>query len=264
MQRCPTLLCLLFSLAPVFPKEPLSQPDYRDRLKVEYVRVPMRDGVELAAKIVRPDAEGRFPGVMMYYPYRFLRKAPPDDPGEPWPIRFLYLAERGYAIVQYEVRGTGNSGGWSKDIYSDDERQDGYDMVEWIAAQPWCNGNVGMIGISYGGVVQWQVAVQAPPSLKAIIVRSANDDVYTEWVYPGGVLRPYMFDTFSPTMSAINFLPPNPDLVGAKWSEIWQERLDHSEPWGIGYIRSPPAGEILAGPIPLGRLLTGQVRRLRD
>ena len=60
MQRCPTLLCLLFSLAPVFPKKPLSQPDYRDRLKVEYVRVPMRDGVELAAKIVRPDAEGRF------------------------------------------------------------------------------------------------------------------------------------------------------------------------------------------------------------
>ena len=179
----------------------------------------------------------------MYYPYRFLRKAPPDDPGEPWPIRFLYLAERGYAIVQYEVRGTGNSGGWSKDIYSDDERQDGYDMVEWIAAQPWCNGNVGMIGISYGGVVQWQVAVQAPPSLKAIIVRSANDDVYTEWVYPGGVLRPYMFDTFSPTMSAINFLPPNPDLVGAKWSEIWQERLDHSEPWGIGYISHPLQGK---------------------
>ena len=154
MQRFPTLIFLLFSLAPVFPKEPLSQPDYRDRLKVEYLRVPMRDGVELAAKIVRPDGEGRFPGVMMYYPYRFLRKAPPDDPGEPWPVQpTLYLAQRGYAVVQYEVRGTGNSSGWSQDIYSDDERRDGYDMVEWIAAQPWCNGNVGMMGISYGGVV---------------------------------------------------------------------------------------------------------------
>ena len=244
MQRFPTLIFLLFSLAPVFPKEPLSQPDYRDRLKVEYLRVPMRDGVELAAKIVRPDGEGRFPGVMMYYPYRFLRKAPPDDPGEPWPVQpTLYLAQRGYAVVQYEVRGTGNSSGWSQDIYSDDERRDGYDMVEWIAAQPWCNGNVGMMGISYGGVVQWHVAVQAPPSLKAIIVRSANDDIYTEWVYPGGVLRPYMFDTFSPLMSATNFLPPNPDLVGAKWSEIWQERLDHSQPWGIGYISHPLHGK---------------------
>ena len=95
-----------------------------------------------------------------------------------------YLAERGYAVVQFDVRGTGSSSGFSTDIYSPEERQDGYDMVAWIAAQPWCTGAVGMIGKLYGAVVQWQVAVQRPPALKAIVVRSANDDVYTEFHQP--------------------------------------------------------------------------------
>ena len=92
----------------------------------------------------RLDAEGRFSGVMMYYPYRFLNDS--EKLGSPWPVRPTpYLAARGYAVVQYEVRGTGNSGGWTEDIYSADERRDGYEMVEWLAAQPWCNGNVGMM-----------------------------------------------------------------------------------------------------------------------
>ena len=219
----------------------LSEAKYEGKVQVVYTRVPMRDGVELAVKIMRPDAEGKFPAVMLYYPYRALRKPKPDYREEE-PSFYPYLAERGYAIVQYDVRGTGNSGGWSKDIYSDDERRDGHDMVEWIAAQPWCNGNVGMMGNSYVGVVQWQVAVQNPPHLKTIIVKSANDNVYTEWTYPGGVLRPYMFDTYSPIMTAYNFAPPDPELVGEKWSEIWQERLENNRPWGIGFITHPLDG----------------------
>ena len=205
------------------------------QVKILYTRVPMRDGVELGVKITRPDAEGRFPAIMEYNPYRRIRK-PLADYREEYPPVVPYLAERGYVIAQFDVRGTGNSSGWSKDIYSAGERQDGYDMVEWIAAQSWCNGNVGMIGKSYSAVVQWQVAVQAPPHLKAIIVRSANDNVYTEWTYPGGVLRPYMFDSYSALMNTYNFSPPDPDIVGEKWSEIWQQRLENSQPWGIGYL----------------------------
>ena len=116
-------------------------------------------------------------------------------------------------------------------------------MVEWIAAQPWCTGKVGMWGMSYGGVVQWQVGVQNPPHLTTLIVGSSNDDVYLDWVYPGGALRPYMFDSFSSLMTARNLVPPDPELVGAKWSEIWNERLEKNKPWGIGYISNPVHGK---------------------
>ena len=149
-----------------------------------------------------------------------------------------YLAERGYAVVQYDVRGTGSSSGFSTDIYSPEERQDGYDMVAWIAAQPWCTGAVGMIGKSYGAVVQWQVAVQQPPALKAIVVRSANDDVYTEFTNPGGCIRPWMFEYYAPLMNALNFAPPDPALVGDRLAAIWAERLERSAPWSLGYIRN--------------------------
>ncbi len=137
-----------------------------------------------------------------------------------------------------DVRGTGSSSGFSTDIYSDEERQDGYDMIEWIAAQAWCSGAVGMIGKSYGAVVQWQVAVQNPPHLRAIVVRSANNDVYAEFTNPGGAIRPWMFEYYAPMMNAYNFAPPDPALVGARWAAIWAERLEHSAPWSLGYIRN--------------------------
>ncbi|HLY90609.1 MAG TPA: CocE/NonD family hydrolase [Acetobacteraceae bacterium] len=201
------------------------------------IRVTMRDGVELNVRVTRPDAPGRFPGVMEYHPYRRLGAALPDYRDE-YPPVVPYLAERGYAVVQFDVRGTGSSSGYSTDIYSPEERQDGYDMVAWIAAQPWCTGAVGMIGKSYGAVVQWQVAVQRPPALKAIVVRSANDDVYTGFTNPGGCIRPWMFEYYAPLMNALNFAPPDPALVGDRWAAIWAERLEHSAPWSLGYIRN--------------------------
>jgi predicted acyl esterase len=201
------------------------------------IRVAMRDGVELNVRVTRPDAAGRFPAVMEYHPYRRLAAALPDYRDE-YPPVVPYLAERGYAVVQYDVRGTGSSAGFSTDIYSPEERQDGYDMVAWIAAQPWCNGAVGMIGKSYGAVVQWQVAVQRPPALKAIVVRSANDDVYTEFSNPGGCIRPWMFECYAPMMNALNFAPPDPALVGDRFAAIWAERLERSEPWSLNYIRN--------------------------
>lgn len=206
------------------------------------VRVPMRDGVELAAKITRPDATGKFPAIMEYNPYRRIAKPLPDLHDE-YPPPVPYLAARGYVIVQFDVRGTGNSGGYSTDIYSDEERQDAYEMVEWIAKQPWCTGKVGMLGKSYSAVVQWQVAVQNPPALKAIIVRSANHDVYEDWTNPGGAIRPYMFESYGPLMTAFNLAPPDIDIVGDKWSDLWQERLEKNVPWSIGYIKN-----ILHGP----------------
>jgi len=202
----------------------------------------MPDGAELAAVIIRPDHEGRFPAIMSYSPYRritLIQSQPTEEDFDLYAHGASYFAQRGYAVIHYDVRGTGNSGGSSQDVYADKERKDGYEMVEWIAAQVWCDGNVGMWGKSYHGVVQWQVAVQNPPHLKALIVGSANDDVYRDWTYPGGALRPYMFDTYSPLMTAWNFAPPDIEVVGEKWSEIWQQHLENNSPWGIGYISHP-------------------------
>lgn len=194
-----------------------------------HVLIPMRDGVRLSAHLTRPVAEGAFPAVIEYSPYR---KGVYSEP----PARFRRLAEQGYVVVQYDVRGTGDSEGFTTDVYQDPERQDGYDVVEWVAAQPWCDGSVGMWGISYCGVVCWQVAAQAPPHLKAIIVRSGTDDVYTEWTNPGGLPRPYMYENYAPLMTAYNLAPPSRELVGERWAQMWQERLENSVPWGIGFI----------------------------
>ena len=194
----------------------MSRPEYEVRLD-RRVRVPMRDGVELAAVVVRPRAEGRFPAIMSYNPYRWLRQVKDTSSDTTYNHRWdgpPYFAQRGYAVVYFDVRGTGNSGGNTQDIYSDEERLDACDMVEWIAAQPWCSGNVGMWGMSYGGVVQWQVGVQNPPALKTLVIGSSNTDVYLDWTNPGGSIRPYMFDSFAPMMTAFNMSPPDADIVG--------------------------------------------------
>ena len=235
------LLASVFATMTMTTQGAVSEVEYKVKI-IPYVRVPMRDGVELAVKITRPDAEGQFPAIMEYNPYRRIAKPLPDLHDE-YPPSVPYLAERGYVIVQFDVRGTGNSGGYSTDIYSDEERQDAYEMIEWIAKQPWCTGKVGMLGKSYSAVVQWQVAVQNPLALKAIIVRSANHNVYTDWTNPGGAIRPYMFESYGPLMAAYNLAPPDIDIVGEKWSDLWQERLEKSVPWSIGYIKN-----ILHGP----------------
>ncbi len=216
----------------------MSPPEYRVRLD-RRVRVPMRDGVELAAVVVRPRAEGRFPAIMSYNPYRWLRQVKDTSSDTTYNHRWdgpPYFAQRGYAVIYFDVRGTGNSGGTTQDVYSDEERLDAFDMVEWIAAQPWCSGNVGMWGMSYGGVVQWQVGVKNPPALKTLVIGSSNDDVYLDWTNPGGSIRPYMFDSFAPMMTAFNMAPPDADIVGPRWAELWEERLEKNVPWGIGFI----------------------------
>ncbi|MBI3923641.1 MAG: CocE/NonD family hydrolase [Armatimonadetes bacterium] len=189
----------------------------------------MRDGVELAASITRPDAEGKFPAIMEYTPYHAQGASGPGG-------RYRHFAERGYVCLNYDVRGTGNSRGITTDMYSAEEIQDGCDMVEWIAAQPWCNGKVGMWGISYGGVVCWQVAMHAPPHLAAVIIRSGTEDVYTEWTYPGGCPRPYIYENYATLMTAYNFAPPSVEVCGEKWAEIWNEHLQNNVPWGLGYL----------------------------
>src|SRR5262245_53770684 len=127
------------------------------------VRIPTRDGIHLGAQLIRPDADGKFPVLVEYNPYR------KDDVTRARLGIFHYLAERGFIGVQLDVRGTGASEGINTDEYLPVEQTDGFDAVEWLARQPWSNGNVGMFGTSYSGFTCLQVAMHRPPHLKAIV-----------------------------------------------------------------------------------------------
>ena len=121
-------------------------------------KAPMRDGAKLMVDIFRPKAEGRFPAVLLQTPYNKSGQA----------TRAKKFAARGYAVVNADSRGRFDSGGeW--DPFSPKHKTDGYDLVQWIAEQPWCTGRVGTYGLSYMGWTLWWTASQAPPALKAIV-----------------------------------------------------------------------------------------------
>ena len=164
--------------------------------------VEMRDGIKIALDVFRPSQEGKFPALLAMSPYgKDIQSIgiPPQPPEGPL-IKFAceagdseYLVSQGYAHVIADVRGSGKSQGEYRGWMSKQEAEDGYDIVEWIAGQPWCDGNVGMVGISYFGTVQLSVAAERPPHLKAIMPWNAPADFYREACYHGGILQTFFF-----------------------------------------------------------------------
>lgn len=163
--------------------------------------VPMRDGVTLAVDVFLPDKrEEAFPALVGMSPYgKDIQslEMPPQPPTSPIYSREIeagdprYLTDHGYAHVIADVRGIGSSGGTYRGWLSDEEALDGYDLVEWVAEQPWCDGEVGMVGVSYYGAVQLHVAATNPPHLKAIMPFNAPADFYRECTYHGGILQTF-------------------------------------------------------------------------
>jgi uncharacterized protein len=154
----------------------LSEPQYHTR-RDDNVAIAMRDGTTLMADVHRPDASGRFPALLAASPYpRQIQ-----DLGAP--MGFIeagatdFWVPRGYVHVIANLRGTGGSNG-TFGFFDGQERRDTHDLVEWVAAQPWCDGNVGMIGISYFAMTQLEAAVERPPHLKAIYPIAATADLY--------------------------------------------------------------------------------------
>ena len=139
---------------------------------------PMRDGIALAVDIILPNGEGPFPVILERTPYdkNISNHAGAED-----------FARRGYAVVMQDVRGRFNSDG-DFDPYRQ-EHQDGFDTINWIAEQKWCNGNIGMIGGSYGGQTQWYAASGAPKALKAIIpIESPPGNAFVNEPFVGGIM----------------------------------------------------------------------------
>lgn len=198
----------------------------------------MRDGVNLAACLIRPDADGRFPAIVDHNPYR--KDDAPYTKEMRWPE--YYFAERGYVMVRADIRGTGASEGASTEMWNPIEVLDGYDLVEWVAKQPWCDGNVGMWGSSYGGNMAYFVATQNPPHLKAIIPMHCADNNYLAQ-YRGGCLRPFLFGHYGPYMTARNFAPPNPHIASKEWVEIWKHRFENNVPWTLPFLQNQTNNE---------------------
>ena len=182
----------------------LSEPAFGMR-RTNDVEVAVRDGTLLMADLFRPDADGRFSGLLSFSPYpRQIQ-----DVGAP--LGFIeagasdFFVPRGYAHLIVNARGTGGSGGtWG--FFDGQERDDLHDLVEWAAAQPWCDGNVGMLGISYFAMAQLAAAVTKPPHLKAIAPLLVTDDLY-EAAYHHGLLNAGFISAWLPAIGVMSEKP---------------------------------------------------------
>ena len=193
--------------------------------KRDTVWIPMPDGVRLAATIWLPDDadDHPVPAVLEFIPYRRRDfTAAGDSLHHPW------LAGHGYAAVRCDLRGNGDSEGLFDDEYSPQELDDGYHVLAWLAAQPWCTGATGMMGISWGGFNCLQVAALRPPSLKAVYSVASTDDRYADDIhFMGGCLLNDNLN-WGTTMTTFAMRPPDPAVVGADWRRIWLERLENA------------------------------------
>ncbi|MEU6990037.1 CocE/NonD family hydrolase [Streptomyces sp. NPDC046465] len=193
----------------------------------EDIRVPLADGTKLYARVWRPVTDEPVPVLLEYLPYRLSDwTAPRDWQRHPW------YAGHGYASVRVDVRGHGNSEGLPTDEYSAQELADGVEVVNWLAAQDWSSGKVGMFGISWGGFNSLQIAALAPEPLKAVVTVCSADDRYDNDVhYMGGSVLAVDMHAWAATMLAFVSRPPDPYFVGDAWREMWLTRLEAVEPF---------------------------------
>jgi len=201
---------------------------------LEHVEIPMADGCRLSARIWLPVTarDHPVPAILEYIPYRKRDFKAVRDAGS-----HGYFACHGYAGVRVDLRGSGDSEGALRDEYLPQELDDGLRVIRWLAEQPWCNGRVGLFGLSWGGLNGLQLAALQPPELGAVITVCSSDDRYADDVhYMGGCL---LTDNLSwaSTMFAYNSCPPDPAVVGERWRDMWLERLEASGLWIEQWLR---------------------------
>ncbi len=196
--------------------------------------IPMPDGTKLAARIWLPeDADADpVPAILEYLPYRKRDGTVARDH-----LTHPYFAGHGYAGVRVDMRGTGDSEGICLGEYLLQEQDDGVAIIEWLAAQPWCSGKVGMIGISWGGFNGLQLAARQPDALGAVITLCSTDDRYADDIhFMGGAMLTDKL-SWGATAFAIANTPPDPAIVGARWREMWRERLENNGLWMLDWFR---------------------------
>ena len=194
-------------------------------LRVDDLHITLPDGCRLFARVWRPETGPATPAILEATPYGVtINDLRTDDP------RNRYIAERGYACVRIDLRGSGNSEGEPLDEYVAQEQGDLVAVVAWIAAQPWCDGAVGMIGVSWGGFNVLQTAARRPPALRAVVSVCASGDRYAHDVhYLGGCVLANEALGWSTDMLLVQSRPPDPLYAGEGWLDLWRARLEKLE-----------------------------------
>jgi predicted acyl esterase len=188
--------------------------------------VPLPDGRRLHARTWRPDGDERVGVVLSYdpYPNQWLTRAVDAPHGRA-------LAEVGVAYVRVAIAGSGDSDGVLRDEYLASELQDGVDVIAWLAERPWCNGRVGLRGLSWGGFNALQIAALRPEALAAVVSACSTDDRYLDDVhYMGGNVLGYDMQLWATWAHLFFVAPPDPEVVGEAWKQRWLERLESVEP----------------------------------
>jgi uncharacterized protein len=233
----------LIVIAAVSAAAQSTPPAYATMKKVQ-TTITMNDGVRLAVNLYMPDGalegapqeakvENKFPAILEYLPYR------KDDwtLSRDWDLH-SYWVRRGYVTARVDIRGTGSSEGAPPDReYSDQEQQDGLEVIDWLSKQSWSNGNVGMMGISWGGFNAIQMAQRHPPALKAIIAICATEELFHDDIhYIDGLMH---LDEFEPAMDLELGLTRSPDFPTDEKSLAL--RFD-SSPWFLLYLHEQRDG----------------------
>ena len=202
--------------------------------------IELADGRKLAARLWRPETDTPVPAILEYLPYRKRDGTAPRD-ATTHPV----FAAAGYACIRVDIAGTGDSDGVFDDEYSEQELRDGEQVIAWIARQPWCDGNVGMIGISWGGFNGLQLAFRRPPALKAVVTCCSTVDRYADDIhYMGGCLLTDNFN-WGAQMLAYQSRPPDPALRD-DWRERWIERIETLPFLAARWLEHPDPRRLLA------------------
>jgi putative CocE/NonD family hydrolase len=210
--------------------------DFPRRVReIENEWITLKDGTRLAARIWLPEDAGDnpVPAILEYLPYRKRDGTVARDA-----LTHPYFAGHGYASVRVDMRGTGDSEGVCRGEYLAQEQDDALEVLDWIAAQPWCTGRVGMIGISWGGFNGLQIAARQHPALQAVVSLCSTDDRYSDDIhFMGGCVLTDKLG-WGATAFAIAMTPPDPAIVGGdRWRGMWKQRLENNGLWLLDWFR---------------------------
>jgi predicted acyl esterase len=198
------------------------------------VRIPLADGRHLHARLWRPAENGRWPAILESSPYRAGDFFRPRADGQ-----LAWFAQHGYAVLAIDIAGSGNSPGLLRDEYEPGEIGDLVAAIDWASKQDWCDGGVGLSGLSWSAFAALRASARQPPALKAMVLGAVSEDSWrTDIHYLGGVPYTAQVD-WAGVMLMLNSLPPDPAQFAGDWRAEWIARLENNRPYLLRWLAHP-------------------------